>query len=297
MNRTEYLAAISLLLCLLSCVGGNDGGAVEVRVSGQEFVRTGWPTVDGDDLVEFNDKWDVKFEHVVLGISAFALIDDDDSIVSNSPSVAIVDVRSGDADLWALTNVEAKRWPNVGYRFEAPGGDAEVVGDVPDDIVKAMRDGNLSMWLEGTGSKEGQSVHFTFAISSSVSLHHCWNGNDNTDGIVVGEGRTSEVELTLHMDHLFWDDHDADMPRLLFGPLAYAANEDGELTLNDLESQRLSDLKDADGSPLVDNEGKPIVYVPRVQLSDNNLKAYVIDTALTVGHFNGEGHCSYTIVN
>jgi len=103
------------------------------------------------------------------------------------------------------------------------------------------------------------------------------------------------VEVTLHLDHLFWDDHDAEEPRLLFGPLAYAAGDDDHLTLDELRQQSLTDLRDDNGDPLVDEKGTPIVYVPRVELRENNLREYLSDSALTLGHFNGEGHCQYEI--
>lgn len=43
------------------------------------------------------------------------------------------------------------------------------------------------------------------------------------------------------------------------------------------------------------NSRTPIVYVPREQLADNNLRDSLVDTALTLGHFHGEGHCEYEV--
>ena len=295
-TTTGMVLAGGLALFASACSGAGEGeGNVEVSLSGQDFVMTGWPAMDGDELVAFDDDWTVKFEHVVVSIASLRLAAGGDELWSGEPESYLVDVRRGDAELWSVPGVPAQRWDDVGYRFVKPDAETQVLGEVPTAIREAMQNDDLSMWIEGTGEKEGEITRFQFAIPAEVTMTRCLNGRDETDGIIVGDGRTTEVELTLHMDHLFWDDHEAEEPRLLFGPIAYAADADGVVTLDDLATQRLTDMKSVGGSALVDGDGAPIVYVPRVELPDNNLREYMIDTAMTLGHFNGEGHCEYAV--
>jgi hypothetical protein len=291
--RTTLLAA-GMAVC--GCSSESEGeGDVAVRISGQDFVKSGWPVMDGDERVEFYDGWAVKFDHVVVGIEAFRVAEGKSEHLSGEPRSLLVDVRTGDHALWTLSGVGAQRYTDVGYRFAPPGADSEVVGELPAELAQAMRDQKLALWIEGTGEKAGRVVRFQLGIPGEVTVTRCHNGRDDTDGIVVGEGRTEEVEVTLHMDHLFWDDHDAEEPHLLFGPLAHAAGDDDLVTLEELASQRLADMKGEDGQPLLDAEGAPIVFVPRIDLPDDNLREFMVDTALTLGHFNGEGHCSYEV--
>jgi hypothetical protein len=283
------------VLALLGCDGSAAMGTVQVSITGEEGAQLGWPLVEDAEVVAFDDDWEVRFRHVIVGVAGFRLRDGREEIVANQPPGYLVDLHQGDQDLWELTDVPAQRWPDVGYRIAPPGGASVRLGEIPEAIAAAMQDEGLSLWIEGMGTKADREVPFTFGIPGGVTLSRCLNGLDETDGMIVGEGRTSEVELTLHLDHLFWDDHDAEEPRLLFGPIAYAAGDDGMVSLDALASQRLADLRAEDGEPLVDEDGMPIVYIPRVELADNNLREYLIDTALTLGHFNGEGHCRYAV--
>lgn len=285
------------LLLLAACVGcGSDqAGSVDVRASGQAFAKSGWPiTIDGE-TTSFDDGWTVRFEHVIVNFAAFRLADGGDEVVADDPASCLVDLQKDDFELWQLEEVAARRWRDVGYRFAVPDDATEILGDVPSVVVDDMRKEGYSLWISGSGEKEGRTIRFELGVPGEVTARACLNGHDETDGIIVGAGRTAQVELTLHMDHLFWDDHDAEEPRLLFGPLAYAAGDDDLVTLDELQAQRLSDLRDEDGEVLADDDGTPIVYVPREELPDNNLRDYMIDTALTLGHFNGEGHCEYDV--
>ncbi len=294
--RIILYGAWPLLMLGLACGDSAAGeGSVDVRISGEELVQTGWPAMDGDELLAFDDGWAVRFEHVVVSVGTLRLAARGKEVFSSDPDGYLVDLRAGDADLWSLSGVEAQRWSGVGYRLVKPDAGAEVLGDIPSEIVAAMRDEGYSLWVEGTGEKGEKLIRFRFAIPAEVTMSNCHNGRDDTDGIIVGDGRTTEVELTLHFDHLFWDDHAAEEPRLLFGPIAYAASSEGLVTLDDLKKQRLSDMKNELGEPLVDENGASIGYVPRVELPDNDLREYMLDSAMTIGHFNGEGHCEYLV--
>jgi hypothetical protein len=291
-NRTWIVPVLALLV---AC-GGDDGeGTVAVKISGQGFAKTGWPADEGGERVEFTDGWQVRFKHVIVSAHGLRLREGGEELIASAPANYLIDLQAADYPLWTIDGVAAQRWTDVGYRFAAPAADAMVLGTVPNEVVEKMKAERLSLWLEGSATKADRTLTFAFAIPGEVIVSNCLNGLDETDGIVVSDGRTTEVEITLHMDHLFWDDHDAEEPRLLFGPMAFAAGADNHVTLEDLAAQRLTDLRDETGAPLVDETGVPIVYVPREPLRDNNLREYLIDTAITIGHFNGEGHCSYQV--
>ncbi|MEM9731402.1 MAG: hypothetical protein AAF997_22705, partial [Myxococcota bacterium] len=102
------------------------------------------------------------------------------------------------------------------------------------------------------------------------------------------------AEVTVHLDHFFFDTYASDDARLRFEAWAAVAGEDGVITLDDLASQSLSDLRDRNGDPIVDGEGLPVVYDPGpLEIAGSNLRDYTVAAATTTGHFNGEGHCDY----
>jgi hypothetical protein len=73
--------------------------------------------------------------------------------------------------------------------------------------------------------------------------------------------------------------------------MAAMAPSSGPLTLEALAKQsNLSDLKGDDGKPLelAYDPGSVFTPVPK------NLEEYVVAAATTIGHWNGEGHCTYT---
>jgi hypothetical protein len=90
---------------------------------------------------------------------------------------------------------------------------------------------------------------------------------------------------------LFFDTFAVDDASLHFDPMAAVAPESGPLTLGDLAKQNnLSDLKGEDGEPL------DLAYDPGSAFDPppRNLEEYVVSAATTTGHWNGEGHCTYT---
>jgi hypothetical protein len=61
-------------------------------------------------------------------------------------------------------------------------------------------------------------------------------------------------------------------------------------------TQELASPVDRMGATIMDAEGNPVVYDPGpLTLSERNLRGYVLAAVTTVGHFNGEGHCDYTV--
>lgn len=91
----------------------------------------------------------------------------------------------------------------------------------------------------------------------------------------------NQAQMTVHLDHLFFDSWAIADPKLRFDAMAAVAPSDGPLTLVDLAK--------AGGQPLelAYDPGSAFLPVPK------NLEEYVTDAATTTGHWNGEGHCEY----
>ncbi len=95
-------------------------------------------------------------------------------------------------------------------------------------------------------------------------------------------GGTEEVELTVHGDHLFYDDLQSEAGGPRFQALADAdADNDGAVTLTEL-----------DRVPLYTVPSEKGLYGTGALGNVNTLGQYVRTLARTIGHYRGEGSCN-----
>ncbi len=122
---------------------------------------------------------------------------------------------------------------------------------------------------------------------------NCTNGLDNTDGIVIRANATTEAEITIHVEHLFWDSLGSELASLRFDAIAAVAGADKKVTTEEIAMQSLANLKDAQGMPLVDGNNMPIVYNPgSVPLKTQDLLSFIQASGASMAHLNGEGLCT-----
>ena len=309
------LAALSALS--VSCSDSDSGstpGTLEVSISGQSFALTGWPTEDEGETVALDDGWTVRFESVVVSVAHFSLGDRDGALTGLDADPVVIDLHRLNATtleetIWRFEDVPAQRFDDVGYQLVPAEANSRVVGEVDSAIIDAMVPSGASMYFAGYGDLDGDSsteddhYRFEWLIEGSVVNTRCLNGTDETFGVIIEENQVNEAEVTFHLDHLLWDNHDADEPQLVFEAYAAASAlaatarseaDDRLITMDDLAYQQLDDLRGLDGEELTLN-GQRVVFRPRAgaELPDDTLRAYLLDAALSTGHFNGEGHCEY----
>jgi hypothetical protein len=293
-SRYPFIA-LALALPLGACGGEGGQGSVIVAASGEEAAEVGYPTSTGPDAIAFADGFTLTFSKVVVSLGHLRLdaADGDSANVDTEP--VIVDLTLGRTALWELEGVPSRRWDRVSYaRLPAMSG-ARNVNAAPADVDEMIASG-ASLLVAGTATDGTSAYDFSFAFTRTVENGACTNGMDETDGIIVSENATTEAEITIHLDHLFFDSFATDEPSLRFEPMAAMADEGGAITLDALAGQELAALVDRDGMPLEDEAGGPIVYDPGpLALPTDDLAAYVRAAAVTTGHFNGEGHCEYRV--
>jgi hypothetical protein len=293
---TDFEARFSIAFCLgalLVACGGNEAGApgsLTVHASGEEAARSGYPVGEGDDEIAFADGWTLRFSHVIVSLANFTLAtaDGDDAQLDADPVVA--DLHLGEPDLWQWSDVPAQRWDRVGFEYVPVSDDARNANGVDTDALNVMIDNGYSLLVRATAEKDGREIELEYGFDFEIAHSHCVSGLDETDGVVVPEGAAAEAQITVHLDHLFFDNYASDEAALRFDPMAAAAPVDGPLALEHLAAQdNLSDLRDASGQPLelAYDPGSAFDPVPQ------DLRDYVIAAAATTGHFNGEGHCDY----
>jgi hypothetical protein len=289
----------ALLICALSVAAqgcAEDGGAagegsLAFTVSGEERAVEGFPSLT-ERKTPFVDGWSVRFTKVLVSVGDVTIAATGGATRSDATTY-VMDLSKGDADLLTFTGVEAQRWDRVSWAIKAPGDGAQALGDVSAEDIAQLRSAGANYLIEGTATKADLAYTFSWLISNPTQNTDCTNGEDQTAGVVVPVNVIAQAQMTIHLDHLFWDRLGAESTALRFDAIAAAAGDDKHITWDELESQRLSDLTGIDGQPLRDEAGALLTYDPgSVALSDLNLKAFMATASATSAHLNGSGLCT-----
>ena len=151
------------------------------------------------------------------------------------------------------------------------------------DDATLMQDQGYSVYVEGTATKGAESFTFAWGFTDATGYADCVDvgGGQETSGIVVPDGAAVDVQLTIHGDHLFYDDLASEDALLRFDHMAAAdADMDGVVTLDELDAVDLATIPTGEGTYGV---GAGDV---------DTLGEFVRASTRTLGHFNGEGHCT-----
>lgn len=168
-------------------------------------------------------------------------------------------------------------------------GDREVVVTYPIDLTKPSDGAGYTMGsgpvpsgeytdasftiarieLEGAATKGEETKTFNWVFDEAVHYSDC----DTTT--VVPDGGSATFQITIHADHLLYDSLVSETPGLVFQGIADAdADGDGEITREELS---VADLG---------------AYDPGSEGDIDNLWDYLAAQAASVGHADGEGHCT-----
>lgn len=291
----RYFLATLVASSAFACDESAGGvGSVLVSLSGERAAQEGYPVGEGDDEIAFADGYSLHFDHVLLSLRDLSFAGAENAEANLDVDPIVVELVDGPQLSFTFTEVDAARYREVGFVIGPADADSRAVGEIAADDLAAMKEHGYALWVRGSATDGSDTYHFDLGFENTIVSTHCQNGLDETDGIVVGENASVEAEVTIHLDHLWFESYAYDGASLRFEPWAAVADAEGLITLNSLKDQALADLFDRNGQPLLNETGEPVVYDPGpLEVSPRNLQAYVIAAATTIGHFNGEGHCDY----
>ncbi len=295
-------------LLLASCTGEDAAGRgnLEIVMSGGRAVEAGYPH-DETDLgrLEFVDGWSVQITRFLVTVGSVRLTEPlPDGETGDGPEVAswvgpgVVDLTNpvSGTDLPAIIDVPAVR-SDVSFDFVPATAAAENISAAPEDFQRLV-DNGWTVLIEGTATKTGTTtVEFSLGFDAATRFSRCTNGVDNTRGIAVEASKTTRAFLYPHTPHLWWDTLIGTNSNLRFDPWAAVAGPDGVVTMQELATQNLLDLRDADGGPLMDPVGSGQVRFDDGGLlptSALDLASYVRYGFRQSAHFNGLGFCPWT---
>lgn len=256
--KSFFLLIATALLALGGCTGT---GTWMVETWGEEYIEEGIPAA------EFADGGSVMYTEFLVVISGVALVDGDGEVVAEGGDPAVFDVTAAGPHPVTEADVPATHYDRVDFTV-APASGA-VAGNASDDQVAAMNDGGWSVSATGTAAIGGDIYAFEWDFDSDTT-YAC-----EPDLTLPADGEGS-TQLTIHGDHLFYDDlEDPDAEVRLQTLVDADADADGVLTRAELEAVDIASTG----------------YGVGQQSQVTDLWGYVEHLTRTLGHIDGEGHC------
>jgi len=282
---TAIIAAVSTVACGDS---DNGKGTATFTTWGESFIEDGLPS----DVFP-KDNWSVKYSKFLVVYHSVTIADDSNNIVAKLDHPLVFDMTkkaTGNPKTLFTAELEAKAWPDVSYQV-GPISDDATAGDLASDAdVTLLRTDQASVHVEGIAtSPTGGSKSFNWSFSPATLFEGCHGEQDGkeVEGVLVTNGGNQIVELTVHGDHLFYDDLQSEEAVPRFQALADAdANNDGNITLAELDQVPLYTIPIEKGT-----------YGTGALGNVNTLGDYERTLSRTIGHYRGEGSCNSKEVN
>jgi hypothetical protein len=270
-NCTRALRPLAPGVALLALVAlgcGDDSaspGTLELSIYGEDFIEQGIPAA------EVADGWAVRFDSflvtltdlsVARGHGAPSLTDSNQRIFD----IARPSMKKGITVISKM--VDGGKYDHIGYAISPARTGAAAGNPLPAGALEAMIAAGESVRVSGSGSKDGKTVSFTWGFTGDTT-HSCHIG-------LEVDGGTSGSQITIHGDHLFYDDLVSMEPGVRFDLVAASdADMDGTVTRTELTAR--------------DIRGQARYQVGNVPVT--TLWAFIAHQATTLGHIDGEGHC------
>lgn len=281
-NRLVRISALLLLSATpTGCSPDSGKGTLAITTWGEEYIEAGMPSA------AFLDSWSVAFSKFLVVYDNVTIADDSGTVGGKLERPLVFDMTKrakGRSKTLVTFALEAKPWPNVSYQI-GPITDDAMPGELAtEQDVSLLRAERASVHVEGTATSPiGVQKSFSWSFSPATRFEDCHGVQDGkaVEGVLVTNGGTHEVELTVHGDHLFYDDLQSEEGGPRFQAYAEAdANGDGEVTLAEMDQVPLYSIPIEQGT-----------YGTGALGNVDTLGQYVRTLTRTLGHYRGEGSC------
>lgn len=283
MKRGFHRAATLVLTVGAAALAGCGGeelagkGNVSFTTWGEEYIEKEIPATT------FEDGWSIDYWKFLVVIGDITIADGAGAVGAQMKGTKLFNhVTEGTKKIVDFGDLEAKAWTQVSYEVRPAATDTELGGASADDLMR-MQAGGYSVYVEGEATKGAEKKTFQWGFTTATRYADCEGDKDGklTRGVLVTNGGTDTVELTIHGDHFFYDDLQSPNAAVRFNAIAAAdADLDGEVTLAELSMKQLVNIDPADGG-----------YGTGSFDDVNELGAFVTALSRTLGHFRGEGEC------
>lgn len=249
-------ATLAATLAAASC---SYEGTFEARIYGEEFIEEGIPAD------AFVDGWTVTFDKFLVVVGDLEV----DGGAATIPGWHVVDLTTatmGAGQALGRVDTASGTITRFGYRI-APSADAEPTLATAADLELIA---GHSIYVAGAASRGAETFTFAWAFATDTRYSPCAIAAE------LEPGGEASAQITVHADHLFYDDLDSAAPNVAFDLIAGAdADADGAITEAELAA--------------VDITGEARYQVGSRDVTD--LWGFIAAQTATLGHIDGEGHC------
>ena len=265
--------AMCLLVLAASACGDNITGplpgTLDVRIYGEAFIEEGIPA----DV--FADGWSLRFDSFLVSVgevSAMAAGSDTPALEDEAYRIFdLAEASGGDGFLVLSGDVPGGAYDDIAYRIA--GSSQAVAGNATAADVAFMNENGYAIYAAGQATRGDEARTFAWGFTTGTTYRRCRS-------VAAVDGGSASSVLTIHADHLFYDDLVSEEPSVRFDAIAGADGDgDGDIT--------------ADERGAVDITGFERYQVGSFDVED--LWTFVDHQVSTVGHIDGEGHCEITV--
>jgi hypothetical protein len=277
--KTFVLALGLVATSILAGCGDADEGTGSVAFStwGEEYIEQEIPAADVED------GWAIHFDKFLVDIGRISIAEEGGSEAAEMKGSFLFDhTKAGVKPLQTFANLPARAFAHVSFEIAPVTADTQVAG-VSETDKSFMASNGYSVYVEANATKGSVSKRFVWGFTTATLYDRCKGelGGKETDGVVVTNGGTDQAEITIHGDHFFYDDLQANEAKVRFDNLAAAdADMDGTITMAELAQVKLAAIPREKGT-----------YGTGSASGIDDLATFVTALSRTVGHFRGEGEC------
>ncbi len=276
MTHRPISAALLALASVLALGGagcgdnlGDSSGTLDIQIYGEPFIEEGIPA----DV--FTDGWSIQFDSFLVSVGEVTAGSAGDGAPTlEDATYRIFDLSrasGGDGFVVLSAAVPGGAYDDVGFRVG--GSSSAVAGNAGAEDVAFMNERGYSMYVEGLATRGEEMRTFAWGFTTATAYRNC-------QSVAVVDGAPARSVLTIHADHLFYDDLVSEEPSVRFDAIAGADTDaDGDITSAELAE--------------VDITGFERYQVGSFAVEDP--WTFVDYQASTVGHIDGEGHCAITV--
>jgi len=261
----RYTAVCTLLLLVsTACEEDEPGqGTLTLTVWGEEYIEQGIPAA------AFADGFGVTFDKFLVAVSQIEVAVDQDSPAFTDATARVWDLTQTGPFAIASKEIDEGTYNHTAYTI-APAAAGAIAGNATDEDVQAMITGGYSLYAAGSATNDVVTKTFSWGFDTAAVYDPCHSVG------ILENGGAATVQLTIHGDHLFYDDATHDQAVLRFNDIALADTDgDGDVAQTELASY-------------------DITVLPNYSVPDDAIDTmweYLSFMTRTVGHIDGEGHC------
>lgn len=246
-----------------SCADKEGQGTLKFELWGEAFIEDGIPEA------ELVDGFSITFDKFLINLGQISVAQQGDEPAFEDAAMKIWDLTQEGPFPIAEVTVPVGEYDDTSYTI-AKATSSSTSGNAAIADLQMMTNNGYSIYVSGTATDGMRTKTFKWGFNTETHYGPCY-----CEAVLVDGGEAS-IQITIHGDHLFYDDATAENPSLRFNDIALADdNDDDEIMAAELSAYSITTL--------------PNYGVGNLDI--DNLWDFISHMTSTLGHIDGEGHC------